>query len=102
MRATKVPCHGMSLFAISASGTHPPSGLRPLLNLSQTCFLSAVLQALIHNPLLRAYFLADRHNRRVCTNGYGRSLAVGRVGEDGEKDKGCMCCEMDAAFDEVR
>ncbi|ORY29156.1 hypothetical protein BCR39DRAFT_481921 [Naematelia encephala] len=82
-------------------------GLRPLLNLSQTCFLSAVLQALIHNPLLKAYFLSDKHNRHVCGNG-SRGLALGKpyLGSDngsavsGDREKGCMCCEMDRAFEE--
>lgn len=82
-------------------------GLRPLLNLSQTCFLSAILQALIHNPLLKAYFLSDKHNRHVCPNG-SKGLAVGRPytgpGDTvvGDREKGCMCCEMDRAFEEVR
>jgi ubiquitin carboxyl-terminal hydrolase 22/27/51 len=85
------------------------SGLRPLLNLSQTCFLSAILQALIHNPLLKAYFLSEKHNRHVCTNA-SRSLAVGKPylgAQDGngvfgaDREKGCMCCEMDRAFEEV-
>ncbi|KAL1406081.1 hypothetical protein Q8F55_007764 [Vanrija albida] len=83
-------------------------GLRPLLNLSQTCFLSSILQALIHNPLLKAYFLSDKHNRHVCTNG-SRGLAVGRpfIGTEtpggstpADREKGCMCCEMDRAFEE--
>jgi ubiquitin carboxyl-terminal hydrolase 22/27/51 len=86
-------------------GLYP--GLRPLLNLSQTCFLSAILQALIHNPLLKAYFLADKHNRHACPNG-SRGLAVGKPflgggteGPDLDREKGCMCCEMDRAFEEV-
>lgn len=84
----------------------PCRGLRPLLNLSQTCFLSSILQALIHNPLLKAYFLSDKHNRHVCPS--SRGLAVGKpLGEGGsgantpqEREKGCMCCEMDRAFEE--
>lgn len=83
-------------------------GLRPLLNLSQTCFLSAILQALIHNPLLKAYFLSDKHNRHVCPNGGPRGLALGRPamgtdsghGTPADREKGCMCCEMDRAFEE--
>jgi ubiquitin carboxyl-terminal hydrolase 22/27/51 len=83
------------------------TGLRPLLNLSQTCFLSSILQALIHNPLLKAYFLSDKHNRHICTNG-SRGLAVGRpnmgtdsgTGTPSDRERGCMCCEMDRAFDE--
>jgi ubiquitin carboxyl-terminal hydrolase 22/27/51 len=86
----------------------PYIGLRPLLNLSQTCFLSAILQALIHNPLLKSYFLSDKHNRHVCPNG-SKGLAVGKPyigigGQEGDmtdREKGCMCCEMDRAFEEV-
>lgn len=85
----------------------PCSGLRPLLNLSQTCFLSAILQAFLHNPLLKAYFLSDKHNRLMCPNsrglGAGRpflglTAESGQVGQD--REKGCMCCEMDRAFEE--
>jgi ubiquitin carboxyl-terminal hydrolase 22/27/51 len=85
-------------------------GIRPLLNLSQTCFLSAILQSLIHNPLLKAYFLSDKHNRHICYNN-SKGLVMGKpflgadhgngngVGPD--REKGCMCCEMDRAFEEV-
>ena len=92
---------------LTCGPTTHPIGLRPLLNLSQTCFLSAVLQALIHNPLLKAYFLSDKHNRHVCANG-SRGLGCGKpfLGPEGtvtsEREKGCMCCEMDRAFEEVR
>jgi len=85
-------------------------GLRPLLNLSQTCFLSSILQSFIHNPLLRSYFLSDKHNRRLCTLRRRKR----KMDEEEEADEGvsiagaseaggvaeCMCCEMDAAFSE--
>ena len=35
-------------------------GLRGLINLGQTCFLNAIIQALIHTPMLRDYFLTER------------------------------------------
>ncbi|KAF9048837.1 cysteine proteinase [Panaeolus papilionaceus] len=61
----------------------PCQGRRGLLNLGQTCFLNAVLQCLIHNPLLRNYFLSDKHNYKQC------------------KTENCTCCEMDKLFTEV-
>lgn len=58
-------------------------GRRGLLNLGQTCFLNVVLQCFAHNPLLRNYFLGDKHNWKQC------------------KVENCTCCEMDKLFTEV-
>jgi len=43
---------------------HSKLGLRGLINLGNTCFMSCIVQVLIHTPLLRDYFLSDRH---ICT-----------------------------------
>ncbi|KAF8629978.1 hypothetical protein AX17_005543 [Amanita inopinata Kibby_2008] len=58
-------------------------GRRGLLNLGQTCFLNVVLQSFVHNPLLRNYFLGDKHNWKQC------------------KTENCTCCEMDKLFTEI-
>ena len=44
------------------------SALRGLINMGSTCYMNSVLQMLIHNPLLRNYFLGDSHNRLLCQN----------------------------------
>ncbi|KAJ7640045.1 hypothetical protein DFH06DRAFT_1283771 [Mycena polygramma] len=62
----------------------PCQGRRGLLNLGQTCFMNVVLQSFIHNPLLRNYFLGDKHNNKQC-----------KIEED------CTCCEMDKLFTEI-
>ncbi|SGZ31404.1 BQ5605_C044g12167 [Microbotryum silenes-dioicae] len=71
---TEVTGHGVK-------GALSPRGMR---NLGQTCYLSVVLQAFIHNPLLRAHYLSDRHNRKLC----GQSA----------KHSVCLACEMDRLF----
>ena len=35
-------------------------------NMGQTCYLSVILQAMVHNPLMRNYFLSGRHDATEC------------------------------------
>ena len=79
-----VSCQGQSSFPlIELVMLNARIGRRGLLNLGQTCYLNVVLQAFIHNPLLRNYFLSDSHNHKLC------------------KIRDCVCCEMDKLFAEV-
>ncbi|KAJ8982851.1 hypothetical protein NQ317_002258, partial [Molorchus minor] len=46
-------------------------GLRGLINLGHTCFMNCVVQTLMHTPLLRDYFLTERH---ICNEVAGTCL----------------------------
>ncbi|KWU45087.1 cysteine proteinase [Rhodotorula sp. JG-1b] len=77
----------LSLAPPTAFGVPANLPARGIRNLGNSCYMSVVLQTFLANPFLRAYFLADRHNRYACA----RTLA----------GEACLSCELDLLFSEV-
>ena len=79
-------CHGLISTEESAY-CYCVVGLRGLHNLGNTCFMNCIIQALVHSPMLRNYFLADQHVCHVSMGKQDRSQ--------------CLVCELSVLFQEA-
>ena len=92
------------------------SGVRGLFNLGETCYMNAVLQMMVHNPLLASYFLGMGHSIHTCPiskepdgkkdkgNESDEDEAIGGDGAGSEEKKeqqSCVACGMTELFSDV-
>ncbi|KIW69094.1 hypothetical protein PV04_04989 [Phialophora macrospora] len=90
------------------------TGVRGLYNLGETCYMNAVLQMMVHNPLLASYFLGMGHSIHTCP--INRELEgkkdKGNESEEDQDDDGvsseekkelpsCVACGMTEVFSDV-
>lgn len=79
-------------------------GVRGLFNLGETCYMNAVLQMMVHNPLLASYFLGMGHPLHLCPiskepekkNDSDSEDDV--ASEDKPEQKTCVACGMTEVF----
>ncbi len=51
--------------------------------MGNTCFMNAILQTLLYNPMIRNYFLSDGHDSgKTCLNNSRGSLCIGCAVDD--------------------
>ena len=47
--------------------------------MGQTCFMSVILQCLIHNPFIKAFYLAEGHKSGDCSKEACTSCALDEI-----------------------
>ncbi|RMZ85408.1 hypothetical protein DV737_g800, partial [Chaetothyriales sp. CBS 132003] len=82
-------------------------GVRGLFNLGETCYMNAVLQMMVHNPLLASYFLGMGHPVHLCPISRDQDKKNESDSEDDEsstekpEQKTCVACGMTDVFSDI-
>ncbi|KIW11501.1 hypothetical protein PV08_10801 [Exophiala spinifera] len=81
------------------------NGVRGLFNLGETCYMNAVLQMMVHNPILASYFLGMGHPTHTCPISKEPEKKNDSDSEDEEEEKkeqqSCVACGMTEVFSDV-
>ncbi len=89
------------------------TGVRGLFNLGETCYMNAVLQMMVHNPLLASYFLGMGHSIHTCpiskeldgrkekNDSEDEEDGDGAGSEDKKEQQSCVACGMTEVFSDV-
>lgn len=81
-------------------------GVRGLFNLGETCYMNAVLQMMVHNPLLASYFLGMGHPVHLCPISKEPEKKNDSDSEDDDdnedkEQKTCVACGMTEVFSDA-
>ena len=82
-------------------------GVRGLFNLGETCYMNAVLQMMVHNPLLASYFLGMGHPVHTCPISKEQDKKNESDSEDDDSEvekpeqKTCVACGMTDVFSDI-
>ena len=91
--AELIAMRAAELARVDARGV--PRGVRSVVNLGNTCFMSTVLHATLRSPTVGGFFLRDGHVRELCRRAKGTAAEPFARGGEEPASHPCLACELD-------